>query len=488
MKKSFVLLIVTLLFQNLLQAQAPFEISRHVVAGHDLVCSIETESVLCWRWKYDLKDMPSMKLPAKHPRQLFIEGRDLICMIDDEGVKCFNSDGSLQDATNVPSLKNPRQVIVDYFYTCALDDNGVQCWPNDGNEDWANNGPLGDDIPKIPILKNPREINAFSGTNCALDDDGIKCWGGLRPPNFLPVSKKAHHLAVGGVMLRSACVIDEGQVRCQSSEDTPPFVPVFKNPRSIIIGVNDNACVVDDQGGHCWVLDRGNYVQEAPYVRYAQQFIPGTRAGETCMSDYKEIICWGTSYPFNGMKKWSYTFVSPMTISYWIRELGKYNQPVRARYFSEIRKYEIASGETLSWYLNLFLMEPAIESADSDYMRTTVVPHYRTTYERINQMLIDKKTPIGDSVWNRRVALKHIQAALSVISEFVSAEDKIKLQTLTRAVGVAFQDPSDGTIRTVLGELKTQRVILESLKQSKKTEFLVSTIDLAASWLEKWVK
>ena len=67
--------------------------------------------------------------------------------------------------SNVPELKNPRQVEAGQGFSCALDDNGVICWGDS------------EEIGIVPPLRRPISISVGWRHACAIDMDGVKCWG-----------------------------------------------------------------------------------------------------------------------------------------------------------------------------------------------------------------------------------------------------------------------------------------------------------------------
>jgi len=57
-------------------------------------------------------------------------------------------------------------IAVGELHSCAIDKDGVKCW---GDNKFGQTN--------VPSLKNPRQVSAKGGNTCALDDDGVKCWG-----------------------------------------------------------------------------------------------------------------------------------------------------------------------------------------------------------------------------------------------------------------------------------------------------------------------
>lgn len=168
---------------------------KQVSVAERHACALAQDSVTCW--KYDDSILPIRMQPVAFPIELrkvtAIEVGDKgSCAILEGTVKCWeviydvDRKGYVAKMrTDTPSLKNPKEIVVDRnfdnseldrgdrgnFQACAVTDDGVACWPNF----YHHGGPKGPIF--VPGLTNPRNLTAVNRYFCALDAvKGAQCW------------------------------------------------------------------------------------------------------------------------------------------------------------------------------------------------------------------------------------------------------------------------------------------------------------------------
>ena len=439
------------------------------------------------------------------------------CVIDDVGVKCWGKNDFGQ--TNVPSLKDPRQISAGDDHTCALDVSGVKCW---GKND---KGQI-----EVPALKNPRWIQAGSGYTCSKDANGIICWGAKKSPSYN--SKEYERIQFGAEF---NCTLSQtGSLNCERSLDNLQIDEIFqfgvgerlicyirnqtvnwgnrrystendlecrrstnfqssKAPETkygqYLYPLNDptqmslagtNLCVISSTGLNCWAYIENFGFRELPSApKLKNPFLVSAGLKHFCALDENGITCWGDN-------RFGQVDIPDNVVFFNFQTLKNNSPPAHYRYFENLNSLQstlVKNSE--SEFLFYLLLKPSIEHTHSDFYQTVLGPLFQKKIldfknatslpEGINQ--------ISGSLDNRKIALKHIQAAFSVGTEFLSPADKSSLQAILPALGTAHSDPSDQNIKVVLGLLKDKNATLEQLRKSEQSAFVIDSIEFAANWL-----
>jgi hypothetical protein len=453
----------------------------------------------------------SQKMP---PVSVLSAGDGQTCVIDNAGVQCWGS-GYGNGEEQIPALHNPRQISSGGGVSCALDDDGIKCWGRhlppeipefknpkqvsvgkegqvcviDGEELRCLVGPV--DFYKIPAhvsLKHPRQVSVGKMHVCALDDDGVQCWGNDPVLTRVPTLESPSQISAGP---NQTCVIDEDQVKCWGYPTITPYsengiyIPRVKNPKQVSVGFGE-FCILDDEGVKCagMPVDSGTYVAE-PTLKNPKQISLG--GGQTCALDDDGVKCW--EYDSNGETK-----VPPgLDFNLFRKIKQKASSLLRYRYclvLDEVEnELERNSPADDAQYLFYSLLGPTVASAHSAYFENILVPEYNefVSRKKANGKWTDISA-LNGSVRNRQIALRHIQATLSVSLDLFSVPNKEELQPILRILGMAVMDPSDTNIKSVLEILRQKQSLLDTLRQSEKSVFLADTMNLAAQWLGKKIQ
>jgi len=189
---------------------------------------------------------------------------DHSCAIDNQGVICWGSSQNNQNV--VPSLSNPKKVLVIADNNCALDDSGVVCW-----------GGTSPSVASSPRLVHARDFTTYDQDACAIDDTGVVCWGGnvLSGVRRLPDIVNAISVIMNSSLI---CVIDKldsgnNASKCWNnnllSQDLGPAVSLEANltasqasinPQRLEMGSN-NYCFSTDNNIYSTGCGVGNYMQ-----------------------------------------------------------------------------------------------------------------------------------------------------------------------------------------------------------------------------------
>jgi hypothetical protein len=456
-------------------------------------CVIDEDGLHCWGMLAPGADMVKpIELPAlKHPKSVSV-GQYNICAIDDSGLHCWGNYASGMDWTaitpvmEVPPLKNPRMVSSGIGHTCAIDDEGVHCWGQDpqfGQTD-------------VPSLRHPRQVTVGSAHTCALDDDGVHCWGRDVEGQTAVPSLKNPKLVVA--RFEFTCALDDKGVHCWGSNGNGQLnVPRLIHPVSVSVGAS-NVCALDERGVHCWGFNHHGE-SDVPSLQNPTQI--GASVNHTCAIDKKGLHCWG--YNKNGRTNVP-SFIHVPDVAHpnfnldQILELNslfaQISTPARARYFSlmiEPIRTRLVSKEHLealntSRYLTVKLLSPVVLTNDSPYFSQTLIPQFQTSVSEIERELgSNDLSKVPATALNREMALRSIYASLSVMSDFLSPDNRASLQPVLRALGQAIADPvNDGKLQDLFAALDSSAPVIQKLDSNPKSTFLVQTLQLAEEWLK----
>jgi hypothetical protein len=135
------------------------------------------------------------------------------------------------------------------------------------------------------------------------------------------------------------------------------------------------------------------------------------------------------------------------------------------------------------------LIEPIVTSGDSGFFLNDVIPTYNTSLKEIFQMSdYYKLEEVQASPNTLQVALKVIQSSLVVAGEFLSVDEKIKMQDLVVLIGKAMSKPAPASVRAVLIALDKEKATISKIHQFPKVSFLGTTIENSAAWLGSKIK
>jgi hypothetical protein len=457
-------------------------------------CAIDdVEGVQCWRGGSNWMGNALEKL--HHPRQVSVSD-GLVCSLGDEGLRCIERSGSYYswNERNYSWLKNPRLLSMKNRGGLVLDDSG-----------------LTDLVPirmyaagktltgNVPALKKPRQLAVGSNDACALDDEGVKCWrvttcsydqGERRcAKNEGPVEKKLpslKHPRQVDVGKDLACALEDRGVICWGDNDYGQLnVPPLKNPKQVSVGEWD-ACAIDENGVRCWGGGKSGGL-EAPPLTEPMEVSVGS--GEACALTVDGVRCWERPTTIHAPVDW----VPKDLITDFFSVLKRRTPPQRSRFFDGLSSIDkkLKEDRTLleSKYLFYALLKSAIESFHSEYFDTILIPKYAKLISRLQTEAGHfEVSSIRDSGFNRQIALQLIRSALNTSLEFINPNDKPGIRAVIILLEDASSQPTDVNLQAALESLSERRAVLETLKNSIKSAFLVDVIDLAKNWLETKIK
>jgi hypothetical protein len=395
--------------------------------------------------------------------------------------------------TKVPPLKNPRMISGGPVDTCAIDDTGVQCWGRMAKERA---------LTRMPKLRNPRFISVGLYV-CAIDDIGVHCWGagdyhGRDMINSMPRLKHPRMVSVGW---DHACALDDKGVQCWPAntnyDSSKP--PPLKHPKSVSAGT-ESSCAIDDDGVKCWGRELGGQPQlKHPKTVYVGKYY-------ACATDDNGLHCWGNEHEHKGATQVPRSLYSleVQTLDFpgfnldQIANVGsllvKVSPPARTRYFAlmnDVIHAELSSTEhspSLSFarYLVVKLLSPAVLTNDSPYFRETLIPQFQKSVVDIERAIgASDLSGLPATALNRKIAVRSIYAAISVMSDFLAPEDRVILQPSLRALGQTIAEPeSNDKLQSVFVSLDGAKAVIEKLESNPKSAFLVQTLQLAEEWLK----
>jgi len=455
------------------RAAAPLK-EYELAVGMNHACAIDEDGVKCWGSnKFGQTNVP----PLKNPRNL-VAGSHHSCVIDDEGAKCWGD--SAGGKTKVPLLKNPRQIVPAWYNTCAIDDSGLRCW---GNNDAR--------INDVPSLHHPRQVAVGTEHACALDDNGVTCWGYQEPGfgwgrmNPPPLKNPKEIRAAFG----HTCALDDEGLKCwgYNAHGQIKVPKELKNPRAVTLG-DYHTCAIDDSGVKCWG-DNDQGQRNSPPLW--QPKIVEAGGVSTCALSQDGMNCWG----------WLGKSIIPdlkflslfrlIDISSQFSLLRRTSTIVRAGFFQKMGDAAAGiAGESrdanLTRYLILGLAAPAVFSNDSAYYFGSVIPGYKKSLSLIQAELgVTDISEIPDSETNRRIALISMSASLFSMVDFLNPLDRTAMQGALRLIGEAIAVPMDaGKIRFALEELDRHAFLFQKISNNPKSAFLVQIIQSATNWLK----
>jgi hypothetical protein len=443
-------------------------------SGRGFVCALTYDNIKCWG---DERASSVIAVPAlKNPRQVSA-GNEYACALDDDGLKCWGrgvySEKGKYLPLKAPLLKNPRQVTLAFSYACAIDDDGVKCW-----DDYY------PDFRKVPGLKNPRQIRSGDFKTCALDDDGVKCWDHLqydRPYSVTQQALKApRQLSADD---SHVCVLDEDGLKCWGlSHQEQIWMPELNHPRKVEFGSYQD-CVLDDDGVKCWRHGASHELIGIPPLKNPRQVSTGDF--EICALDDDGVKCW------DAVSNSSFKFeATPRDLYFTLfSALKGQSSPSRFSFYNVLSFFEaIFENDTKhfeSIYLFYSLLKPVIETTQSEYFETTLIPKYRDYLSKLRmQGKFTEINEITDSVLNRQIALKQMEAAFRASLAFFSMNEKAEIQVLIQSVQTTYQHPNDTNIKATLTLLAQKQSTLNILKKSERSAFVPDALILSKEWLE----
>ena len=301
-------------------------------------------------------------------------------------------------------------------------------------------------------------MSAGNAHTCALDDAGVHCWGWNEHGQLnVPPLKNPKMVSAG---VRHTCAIDEDGVRCWGDNSSGQTnAPHLITPWSVSAG-SLHSCALDENGAHCWgyvgsysnlpVLSLGLVEEKDPHFQLGQTFELGIF-------------------------------------------LAKVSSPVRTAYLGRLKDFaknrlSIANQEdgiNFSRYLMISLYSPLVISNDAPYFVRTLTPAFRESVKSIGTELgVNTISEIPDGALNREIALRALQASLSVMAELSSSKNREQIQPALRSLGRAMPMPLDqAKIRDALASIAAISPILEEFAKNPKSAFLVHTLQMAAVWL-----
>lgn len=446
-------------------------------AGYSQTCAIDDEGLKCWGSTCQIPP------PLKNPTSVAV-ALEQTCAIDEEGVKCWDCSSRQYQ---VPPLKNPSSISTGSRGTCAIDDEGVKCW-----------GLYDNRLIQIPSLKNPTSVSKGADHACVIDEEMVKCWGGNGKGQInVPLLKNPVFVSAGQF---HTCAIDDEGVKCWGlNEYGQTNVPPLKNPISVSAGW-DHTCAIDDEGVKCWGVTYGQAKIPPPLKNPA--FI-SSGSFHICAIDEDGVKCWGDNHfgqrVVPSLGKQPVPLLSLSKIKSLLDSLVQWSTPVRKLFFSSLKPFvddslnsigtSIVPDEILHGrYTLIALLKASIETGDSSVYTEKIIPAYKSNLKEINGQTgghgLHNITQVKDYPLTRQTSLKVMQVSLSVMTEFLTAEDKINIQDVIKLIGLAMTDVSNKQLITnVLTAIDANEAIVDKLNHSSKTQFLVLTLKTAQQWL-----
>lgn len=433
------------------------------------------------------------------------------CAIVQEQIKCAYYRRPLKPKMGVEyeilkGIKRPIKISAHDTDFCAIDDEGVKCW--------GRFGAVKRDV-YAPRFKRPSSMLmvSFLGSDgkCVIDGTKTRCWGeyfkkyigGVRLTDVVSIA--VDHFKICGLTL-------EGEIKCQDNNDYIGADDEVKSPYTLrylrgakkLLKTRYRICVLADLDVQC--LDRWDHFETVSPV-LKNPFLIAGGARQTCVADDEGIECWGEK----GSSKMAYIDLGPTMsapnfvlkdLHIFLEAISKGSSPARTLLLSKISKYAKTQetskpqtpmeefSKTASVYTLAKLLSSAIESGDSDYYRSKVIPAYQKSMDIIELELgIYELAGVPDLASTREAALKVIQSTVSVINEFLSSKDREKLSGVLRALGAAISNPmSDEKVSSLLDQLIENESIFGKLGNSRKANFLTQTLSIAQEFLENKVR
>ncbi|MGZ6478685.1 MAG: RCC1 domain-containing protein, partial [Bdellovibrionales bacterium] len=455
-------------------------------------CGIDDTGFRCWG--YNARGQSNSNVRIGNVRQVTL-GEEHTCALDEQGVLCWGDNEEGQ--SEVPALRNPRYISAANNSTCAVDDDGVKCWGGDSKDE---NGKL--NAKNFPPLKNPTSVHVYWNGVCAVHDEGLTCWkeyafnkGRTVPAkNVKAVSAdmyRAYAMTDTEIISQSGrkfsvknpqqfvthdepsgvsavCVLDDNGVTCWHDKDNAGAakmpIPPLKNPRQIAVG-DEQICALDDDGVTCWgsigqyddALKAPQVMTNVPKLQNPQKLLNGRRG--VCATDMNGLTCWGRIGENTEFKvvntKLSFAWYE---MESFLENLVATNSPNRGKYFADMLAFyqSVLKHDYFIEFQSLVmdLLQPSVESVDSEYFQTTVIPAFQKLHDGMNADIARKKLEIQDSELSRQACLKSLEAVLNVASEFLSPEDRQNILPVIRAIGVATNDPNDKAVKQVLTKIQ----------------------------------
>ena len=479
---------LTLITFALLTLNALASESNILVAGSRHACVLDSNEVKCW----GDNGVGQTEVPKLVGVKQLSAGASHTCALDAEGVKCwgFNNLGQL----NVPKLHGVKQIAAGYFHTCALDSEGVKCW-----------GDTEDGKLDVPRLYGVKQLVAGARHTCALDSEGIKCWGNPDLPYVIPNTQKVKHLISGGYF---TCGLYDEVLLCWN-EVLSGFrsgMEKLHDAKQVSTGMS-HYCALDADEVKCWGEDEWGETK-VPYLREAKEIAVGW--GFSCALDLEGVKCWGNnSYGQTDVPKLNFgpSLRAPdfdlTNLAEFLEVIASGSTPARTMYFKNLKHFIDASltidsnagmmgqfRNKAARYTLAALLYPAISSGDSQYYLENVIPAYESSLKLIEVELgLFGLSDIPDLPLVRLVALRVIQASLSVMNEFLTLDERKELMEVNRLLGSAMASVTDRTkILSFLDQLEKSKSNLTRLQNSSKSAFLFDSLQTAEEFLNLKVR
>jgi hypothetical protein len=460
---------------------APGSFKEISLNGHES-CELADNAVNCWGGSFNF-EVP----PLRNPKS--VSGGVLSnCALDDDGVHCWglNNLGQL----NVPRLKNPKLMSSFDAGACALDDNGISCWGASHFNGGESRG---------PSLKHPQIFVINDYNLCALDDIGVRCWGDPNDVDNINSVPKLSHPKFVSLGPTSACAIDDRGLHCWGRDvQGQTKVPALNNAKSVSVG-HGYACAIDDDGVHCW---GGSYGKKTTISRQKGDRSIFAGYGTACVIGEDGARCWQSdSYDhpkplpsLAGVPKIKHPGFNLDQIHDLDLVLAQVSGPARARYFSRMDEFvesalsstERSADLNSARYLLVKLFSPAILTNDSSYFVQTLIPGFQKSMVDIERELgFGDLSAVSSTSLAREVALHSIQATISVMSDFLSPEDRAILQPTLQALGLSIMGPTDNDkLQNLFVSLDNAAPVIKKLETNPKSAFLVQALRLGEEWLK----
>ncbi|MBS1969665.1 MAG: hypothetical protein JSU04_05135 [Bdellovibrionales bacterium] len=256
---------------------------KKISTGDNFVCAMG-DSIECRgkKNKYGISEIPYLK----QPKDLSSDGNGA-CAIDEEGLKCW---GSMKYTSEVPQLKNPSEVS---FKTpdalCVANNEEVECRAQKGGKIVL---PFG--IKHVSQLSLGGDYGSYFGSprfGCGIVSGQLECWGdNYYGQTDAPQTSNPMAIAVGE---KHSCVLDDSKVKCWGDWGTngQTIVPKGLNSVTQLVAYPFETCALKSNGEiSCWGM--GSYLMPPKNLFAAKQVVIGRFF--KCALGSDEVRCWGS--------------------------------------------------------------------------------------------------------------------------------------------------------------------------------------------------
>jgi len=246
-------------------------------------CVIDNADLFCWGSNYyGESDVPEDITNVTN----VTVARNSTCAIARGRVSCW---GAGNYDLNLPpiSLVNPKAVAMGAYNYCAIDNSSVVCWGSPHSY-----------LNEVPTtISAPTGISVGNGQACAIEETRVICWGRYNSlSENAPTNLTNARQIQQGMYARSACVLDDDGIHCWGEDEQARLIEedLLVNP-SYFEGNAVIGCAIDDKGRTCWDHSdkniNGNASDIPPSLTSPTDL--AVADGAFCVKDNGIVKCWG---------------------------------------------------------------------------------------------------------------------------------------------------------------------------------------------------